>query len=151
MRRRIARFIFVTLLGTLAMILGVVTSMTLTPPGRDLHLPEIRRQIRHAVAQRGVGIPQENVHRGIDMRVGVDDTDALSHNMRITAVSVARMGALCANRARAHCHGGGAKGCGVAVRWHRDVSHRSQSFTGPRRDCQPPSQSHRQLRDSVHR
>ena len=36
MRRAVARFTFVTLLGTLAMLLGVVTSMTLTPPGRDL-------------------------------------------------------------------------------------------------------------------
>jgi translocation and assembly module TamB len=36
MHRRIARFVFVFLLGTLAMVLGVVTSMTLTPPGRDL-------------------------------------------------------------------------------------------------------------------
>ena len=36
MHRRIARFIFVTLLGTLAMVLGVVTSMTLTPPGRGI-------------------------------------------------------------------------------------------------------------------
>jgi hypothetical protein len=36
MRRAVARFIFVTLLGTLAVVLGVVTSMTLTPPGRDL-------------------------------------------------------------------------------------------------------------------
>jgi hypothetical protein len=32
MRRRLARFFFVFLLGTLAMVLGVVTSMTLTPP-----------------------------------------------------------------------------------------------------------------------
>ncbi len=36
MRRRIARFFFVFLLGTAAMVLGVVTSMTLTPPGRSL-------------------------------------------------------------------------------------------------------------------
>ena len=36
MRRRIARFFFVILLGTVAMVLGVVTSMTLTPPGRNL-------------------------------------------------------------------------------------------------------------------
>ncbi|HEU4699599.1 MAG TPA: translocation/assembly module TamB domain-containing protein [Gemmatimonadales bacterium] len=36
MRRSLARFVFVTLLGGLAMLLGVVTSMTLTPPGRDL-------------------------------------------------------------------------------------------------------------------
>lgn len=36
MRRAIVRFFFVTLLGILAMVLGVITSMTLTPPGRDL-------------------------------------------------------------------------------------------------------------------
>jgi hypothetical protein len=36
MRRRIARFFFVFLLGTAAMVLGVLTSMTLTPPGRSL-------------------------------------------------------------------------------------------------------------------
>jgi translocation and assembly module TamB len=36
MRRQLARFLFVFLVGSLAMILGVVTSMTLTPPGRDL-------------------------------------------------------------------------------------------------------------------
>ena len=35
MHRRIARFVFVILLGTLSMVLGVITSMTLTPPGRD--------------------------------------------------------------------------------------------------------------------
>lgn len=36
MRPRLARFVFVTLLGSLAMVLGVVSSMTLTPPGRNL-------------------------------------------------------------------------------------------------------------------
>lgn len=36
MRRQLARFVFVFVVGTVAMILGVVTSMTLTPPGRDL-------------------------------------------------------------------------------------------------------------------
>src|SRR3954467_12634915 len=36
MRRSLARFLFVTLLGFLAVLLGIVTSMTLTPPGRDL-------------------------------------------------------------------------------------------------------------------
>lgn len=36
MRRYFARFLFVFVIGTAAMILGVVTSMTLTPPGRDL-------------------------------------------------------------------------------------------------------------------
>jgi hypothetical protein len=36
MRRQLARLLFVFLVGSLAMVLGVVTSMTLTPPGRDL-------------------------------------------------------------------------------------------------------------------
>ena len=36
MRRPVARFLFVTLLGGIAMLLGIVTSLTLTPPGRDL-------------------------------------------------------------------------------------------------------------------
>jgi len=36
MRRRVARFFFVFLLGLIALVLGVVTSMTLTPPGRNL-------------------------------------------------------------------------------------------------------------------
>ena len=36
MRRQLARFLFVFVIGTSAMILGVITSMTLTPPGRDL-------------------------------------------------------------------------------------------------------------------
>jgi translocation and assembly module TamB len=36
MRRLLARFLFVFVIGTAAMILGVITSMTLTPPGRDL-------------------------------------------------------------------------------------------------------------------
>ncbi|HEY9015276.1 MAG TPA: hypothetical protein VIM84_09465, partial [Gemmatimonadales bacterium] len=36
MRRQLARFLFVFVIGTVAMVLGVVTSMTLTPPGRDL-------------------------------------------------------------------------------------------------------------------
>jgi translocation and assembly module TamB len=36
MRRQLARFLFIFVIGTIAMVLGVVTSMTLTPPGRDL-------------------------------------------------------------------------------------------------------------------
>jgi hypothetical protein len=36
MHRRIARVFFVFLLGTVAMVLGVLTSLTLTPPGRNL-------------------------------------------------------------------------------------------------------------------
>jgi hypothetical protein len=36
MRRKAARFLFVVVFGTLAGVLGIVTSMTLTPPGRAL-------------------------------------------------------------------------------------------------------------------
>ena len=36
MRRRIARFVFVTLLAALATVAGVATALTLSPPGRDL-------------------------------------------------------------------------------------------------------------------
>jgi translocation and assembly module TamB len=36
MPRRLARLLFVFVLGSVAMVLGVVTSMILTPPGRDL-------------------------------------------------------------------------------------------------------------------
>jgi hypothetical protein len=52
MRRRIARFIFVILLGTLAMVLGVVTSMTLTPPGRDLLARSVSRFLDRVVNGR---------------------------------------------------------------------------------------------------
>ncbi|HET7426607.1 MAG TPA: hypothetical protein VFJ50_06175, partial [Gemmatimonadales bacterium] len=51
MRRRIARFVFVILLGTLAMVLGVVTSMTLTPPGRAL----LARTVSHALDRIVIG------------------------------------------------------------------------------------------------
>ncbi len=36
MHRRVARFVFVFLLGTVATVLGVMASLILTPPGRDL-------------------------------------------------------------------------------------------------------------------
>jgi autotransporter translocation and assembly factor TamB len=36
MRRRIARFVFVTLLAMVATVLGVATALTLSPPGRAL-------------------------------------------------------------------------------------------------------------------
>ena len=36
MRRRIARFVFVVVLGSIAAVLGVATALLLTPPGRDL-------------------------------------------------------------------------------------------------------------------
>ncbi|HEY9505877.1 MAG TPA: translocation/assembly module TamB domain-containing protein [Gemmatimonadales bacterium] len=49
MRRRLARFLFVFVLGTLAMVLGVVTSMTLTPPGRDLLARNVSRLLDRVV------------------------------------------------------------------------------------------------------
>ena len=49
MRRRLARFVFVVLLGTAAMVLGVVTSMTLTPPGRDLLARTVSRMLDRIV------------------------------------------------------------------------------------------------------
>jgi translocation and assembly module TamB len=56
MRRRIARFFFVFLLGTLAMVLGVVTSMTLTPPGRNLLARTVSRVLdRIVIGQVKVG------------------------------------------------------------------------------------------------
>ena len=56
MRRRIARFFFVFLLGTVAMVLGVVTSMTLTPPGRSLLARTVSRALdRIVIGQVKVG------------------------------------------------------------------------------------------------
>ena len=52
MRRRVARFVFVFLLGTVAMVLGVVTSMTLTPPGRDLLARTVSRFLDRVVNGR---------------------------------------------------------------------------------------------------
>ena len=49
MRRRLARVLFVFVLGTLAMVLGVVTSMTLTPPGRDLLARTVSRMLDRVV------------------------------------------------------------------------------------------------------
>ncbi len=49
MRRRIARGFFVFLLGTAAMVLGVVTSMTLTPPGRNLLARTVSRWLERIV------------------------------------------------------------------------------------------------------
>ena len=49
MRRQLARFLFVFVIGTLAMILGVVTSMTLTPPGRDLLARTVSRMLDRIV------------------------------------------------------------------------------------------------------
>ena len=49
MRRRLARFLFVTVLGSVAMVLGVVTSMILTPPGRDLLARTVSRMLDRVV------------------------------------------------------------------------------------------------------
>jgi hypothetical protein len=49
MRRHLARFLFVTVLGSVAMVLGVVTSMTLTPPGRDLLARTVSRMLDRVV------------------------------------------------------------------------------------------------------
>jgi translocation and assembly module TamB len=49
MRRQLARLLFVFVVGTLAMVLGVVTSMTLTPPGRDLLARTVSRQLDRIV------------------------------------------------------------------------------------------------------
>jgi translocation and assembly module TamB len=49
MRRQLARFLFVFFIGTLAMVLGVVTSMTLTPPGRDLLARTVSRMLDRIV------------------------------------------------------------------------------------------------------
>jgi autotransporter translocation and assembly factor TamB len=49
MRRHLARFLFVFLVGSLAMILGVLTSMTLTPPGRDLLARTVSRTLDRIV------------------------------------------------------------------------------------------------------
>jgi translocation and assembly module TamB len=49
MRRRLARFLFVTVLGSVAMVLGVVTAMILTPPGRDLLARTVSRMLDRVV------------------------------------------------------------------------------------------------------
>jgi translocation and assembly module TamB len=49
MQRRLARFLFVTVLGSVAMVLGVVTSMILTPPGRDLLARTVSRMLDRVV------------------------------------------------------------------------------------------------------
>ena len=49
MRRRLARLLFVTVLGSVAVVLGVVTSMILTPPGRDLLARTVSRVLDRVV------------------------------------------------------------------------------------------------------
>ena len=56
MRRHLARLLFVFVVGTLAMVLGVLTSMTLTPPGRDLLARTVSRLLdRIVIGQVKVG------------------------------------------------------------------------------------------------
>jgi translocation and assembly module TamB len=56
MRRQLARFLFIFVIGTAAMILGVITSMTLTPPGRDLLARTVSRFLdRVVIGQVRVG------------------------------------------------------------------------------------------------
>ena len=49
MRRRPARFVFVFLLGTVAALIGIITSLTLTPPGRDLLARVVSDQLDRVV------------------------------------------------------------------------------------------------------
>ncbi|MBA3319212.1 MAG: hypothetical protein H0T50_14130, partial [Gemmatimonadales bacterium] len=49
MRRRLARFLFVFVLGSVAVLLGVVTSITLTPPGRDLLARTVSRMLDRVI------------------------------------------------------------------------------------------------------
>jgi translocation and assembly module TamB len=49
MRRRIARFVFVVLLGTLAGMLGVVMALVLSPPGRDLLARSVSSELSRAL------------------------------------------------------------------------------------------------------
>ena len=58
---------------------GVLLVVGVAAAGRDLHLPEIRREIVHAVTQRRVGVPQQHVHRRVDVRVRIDHTKSVSH------------------------------------------------------------------------
>ena len=56
MRRQLARFLFVFVIGIAAMILGVITSMTLTPPGRDLLARTVSKLLdRIVIGQVNVG------------------------------------------------------------------------------------------------
>jgi translocation and assembly module TamB len=49
MRHRVARFVFVFLLGTIATVLGVLASLVLTPPGRDLLARAVSDRLNHVV------------------------------------------------------------------------------------------------------
>jgi translocation and assembly module TamB len=56
MRRQLARFLFVFVVGSVAMVLGVITSMTLTPPGRDLLARTVSRMLdRIVIGEVNVG------------------------------------------------------------------------------------------------
>ncbi len=50
MRRRLARFVFVVLLGTVAGVIGVVTALVLTPPGRDLLARTVSSELSRVLA-----------------------------------------------------------------------------------------------------
>ncbi len=52
MRRRVARFFFVILFGAVATVLGTITAMLLTPPGRDLLARNVSAQLDRAVLGR---------------------------------------------------------------------------------------------------
>src|SRR5688500_19712173 len=49
MRRRIARFVFVTLLAAIATVAGVATALTLSPPGRDLLARTVSSELSRVV------------------------------------------------------------------------------------------------------
>lgn len=49
MRRFLARFVFVTVVGTIAAMLGVMTALTLTPPGRELLAREVSSELGRVV------------------------------------------------------------------------------------------------------
>jgi hypothetical protein len=49
MHRLIGRFVFVTLLGTIAAVLGLLTALTLSPPGRDLLAREVASELSRVV------------------------------------------------------------------------------------------------------
>ena len=57
----------------LRLILGVAAA------GLDLDLPRERRELVEAIAKRSIRVPQQDVERGIDVRVGIDDAESLSH------------------------------------------------------------------------
>src|SRR5262249_61030214 len=57
----------------LRLIFGVATA------GLDLYLARVRRELVEAIAQRPVRIAQQDIERGIDVGIGIDHADSLSH------------------------------------------------------------------------